>query len=77
MENYTNSEMTDMILCCGSADGAALRAQALCKHFWLLSTGKWHFLIEKCGQGPKAYTTGVRLRAPNSRDCGRKPVKSA
>jgi hypothetical protein len=29
MENYTNSEMTDMVLCYGSADGVGLRAQAL------------------------------------------------
>jgi hypothetical protein len=29
MENYTNGEMTDMELCYGSADGVALRAQAL------------------------------------------------
>jgi hypothetical protein len=29
MENYTNSEMTDMVLCYGSADGVSLRAQAL------------------------------------------------
>jgi hypothetical protein len=29
MENYTNSEMTDMVLCYGSANGVALRAQAL------------------------------------------------
>jgi hypothetical protein len=28
MENYTNSEMTDMVLCYGSADGVALRTQA-------------------------------------------------
>jgi hypothetical protein len=29
MENYTNSEMIDMVLCYGSADGVDLRAQAL------------------------------------------------
>jgi hypothetical protein len=29
MENYTNSEMTDMVLCFGSADGVALKAQVL------------------------------------------------
>jgi hypothetical protein len=29
MENCTNSEMTDMVLCYGSANGVALRAQAL------------------------------------------------
>jgi hypothetical protein len=29
MENYTNSEMTDMVLCYGSPDGVGLRAQAL------------------------------------------------
>jgi hypothetical protein len=29
MENYTNSEMTDMVLCYGSADCVGLRAQAL------------------------------------------------
>jgi dolichyl-phosphate-mannose--protein O-mannosyl transferase len=29
MENYTNREMTDMVLCYGSSDGVALRAQAL------------------------------------------------
>jgi hypothetical protein len=29
MENYTNSEMTDMVLCYGSADGVGLRAQTL------------------------------------------------
>jgi hypothetical protein len=29
MKNYTNSEMTDMVLCYGSADGVGLRAQAL------------------------------------------------
>jgi hypothetical protein len=29
MENYTNSEMTDMVLCYGSADRVGLRAQAL------------------------------------------------
>jgi hypothetical protein len=41
--------MTDVELCYGSADGVALRAQALYrvlfrirKHFWLLSTGKWY-----------------------------------
>jgi hypothetical protein len=59
MENYINSEMTDMVLCYGSADRVALRAQALyCiaksfrrvvfpirKHFWLFSTGKWYFSI--------------------------------
>jgi hypothetical protein len=28
MENYTNSKMTDMVLCYGSADGVGLRAQA-------------------------------------------------
>jgi hypothetical protein len=34
MENYTNSEMTDMVLCYGSADGVGLRAQALyCEKF--------------------------------------------
>jgi hypothetical protein len=52
MENYTNSEMTDMVLCYGSADGVGLRAQAsyrekfrIRKYFWLLSTGKWYFSI--------------------------------
>jgi hypothetical protein len=30
MENYTNSKMTDMVLCYGSADGVAFRAQAGC-----------------------------------------------
>jgi hypothetical protein len=57
MENYTNSEMTDVVLCYGSADGVGLRVE-LCiaksfrrvvfrirKHFWLLSTGKWYFSI--------------------------------
>jgi hypothetical protein len=29
MKNYTNSEMTDMVLCYRSADGVALTAQAL------------------------------------------------
>jgi hypothetical protein len=29
MENYTNSEMTDMVLCYGSADGVGLRTKAL------------------------------------------------
>jgi hypothetical protein len=29
MGNYANSEMTDMVLCYGSADGVGLRAQAL------------------------------------------------
>jgi hypothetical protein len=29
MKNCTNSEMTDMVLCYGSANGVALRAQAL------------------------------------------------
>jgi hypothetical protein len=29
MENYTNSGITDMVLCYGSADGVALRPQAL------------------------------------------------
>jgi hypothetical protein len=29
MENYTNSEITDKVLCYGSADGDGLRAQAL------------------------------------------------
>jgi hypothetical protein len=28
MENYTNSEMTDMVLCYGSTYGVGLRAQA-------------------------------------------------
>jgi hypothetical protein len=28
METYTNSEMTDMVFCYGSADGVGLRAQA-------------------------------------------------
>jgi hypothetical protein len=48
--------MTDMVLCYGSADGVALRAQALYREkfparrvphspFWLLSTGKWYFSI--------------------------------
>jgi hypothetical protein len=48
METYTNSEITDMVLCYGSADGVGLRAQAFIpksfrrvvfrirKHFWLL-----------------------------------------
>jgi hypothetical protein len=57
MENYTNSEMTDVVLCYGSADGVDLRAE-LCiaksfrrvvfrirEHFWLLSTGKRYFSI--------------------------------
>jgi hypothetical protein len=30
MENYTNSKMTDMVRCYGSADGVAFRAQAGC-----------------------------------------------
>jgi hypothetical protein len=29
VENYTNTEMTDMVLCYRSADGVALRAQTL------------------------------------------------
>jgi hypothetical protein len=29
MENYTNSEMTHVVLCYGSADGVGFRAQAL------------------------------------------------
>jgi hypothetical protein len=29
MENCTNSEMTDMVLCYGSADGVSLRVQVL------------------------------------------------
>jgi hypothetical protein len=48
METYTNSEMTDMVFCYGSADGVGLTAQAfyrksfrrvvfrIRKHFWLL-----------------------------------------
>jgi hypothetical protein len=68
--------MTDMVLCYGSADGVALRAQALyrecfrCvvfrirKHFWVLSTGKWYFSTEP----------GVRPRTSNFRHGGRKPV---
>jgi hypothetical protein len=47
MENYTNSEMTDMVLCYGSADGVAKNFRRVVfrirKHFWLLSTGKWYF----------------------------------
>jgi hypothetical protein len=29
VENYTNSEVTDMVLCYRSADGVALRAEAV------------------------------------------------
>jgi hypothetical protein len=29
MENYTNNEITDMVLCYGSTDGVGLRVQAL------------------------------------------------
>jgi hypothetical protein len=92
MENYsyTNSEMTDMVFCYGSADGVGLRAQAfyrkkfsarcvlLSQTFLAVvgtaSTGKWYFSTDKCGQRPRAYATGVRPRTPNSRNCGRKPV---
>jgi hypothetical protein len=46
MENYTNSEMTDMLLFYGSADGVGLFVVfRIRKHFWLLSTGKWYFSI--------------------------------
>jgi hypothetical protein len=63
---HYHEKCTDMVLCLwyvlcyGSADGVALRAQALyrecfrCvvfrirKHFWVLSTGKWYFSAEKC-----------------------------
>jgi hypothetical protein len=36
IENYTNSEMTDMVICYGSADGVALRAQVLYREKYCL-----------------------------------------
>jgi hypothetical protein len=42
MENYTNSEMTDMVLCYGSADGVALRAQVLYREKF---PARWYFSI--------------------------------
>jgi hypothetical protein len=44
MENYTNSEMTDMVFCYGSADGVRVVFR-IRKHFWLLSTGNGTFRL--------------------------------
>jgi hypothetical protein len=72
MENYTNSEMTDMVLSYGNADGVALKAKALYRKISafanISSCGKWYFSTEKCVEGPRAYATGVRHRTPNSRE---------
>jgi hypothetical protein len=65
MENYTNSEMTDMVLCYGSADGVSLRAQALYREKFPARRvpGKWYFSIAFVS---KSFVSDLNVRRSTS-----------